>query len=115
MKVYEYKGCVTCKKALKWLDGKGIEYKKIPIRETPPTKTEIKKMVKHLGGDLKRLFNTSGTDYRSLKIKEKLPTMSEKEAIELLSQNGNLIKRPFIITTDWGTTGFKEDVWEEHL
>jgi Spx/MgsR family transcriptional regulator len=111
IKVYEYKGCGTCKKALKFLDTHHIEYKKIPIRETPPSKSELKKMLKSVG-ELKKLFNTSGQDYRQLNLKDKLPLLSEEEAITLLSQNGNLIKRPFVLDGTKGIVGFKEDPWK---
>ena len=48
-------------------------------------------------------------------IKSKLPDMSDKEVITLLSENGNLVKRPFVLGKDWGIVGFKEDVWNDHL
>lgn len=113
VKVYEYKGCGTCKKALKYLEENGIDYKKIAIRETPPSKAELKKMLKFMDGDLKKLFNTSGQDYRKLNIKDKLPKMSETQAIDLLSKNGNLIKRPFALSAQTGIVGFKTEVWDE--
>lgn len=113
LKIYEYKGCGTCKKALKFLDSKGVDYKKIPIRETPPTKAELKKMIKYMEGNIKKLFNTSGQDYRAMKIKEKIDDMTKDEAIDLLASNGNLIKRPFVLNSDWGVVGFKEDFWKE--
>ena len=68
MKVYEYKGCSTCRNALKFLDSKKISYQKIPIRETPPSITELKKALQHLKGDTKKLFNTSGQDYKALNL-----------------------------------------------
>lgn len=112
LKFYEYKNCSTCRKAQKWLENKGIEFKVIPIRETPPSKTELKKMLGLMEGDLKRLFNTSGQDYREMNLKEKLPKMTESKAFELLLKNGNLVKRPFLIGKNIGTVGFKEDFWK---
>ena len=112
LKIYEYKGCGTCKKALKFLDSKGVEYKKIAIRETPPSKAELKKMLKYMDSNIKKLFNTSGQDYRKMKIKDKIDSMTNDDAIDLLSKNGNLIKRPFALNSNWGVVGFKEDVWK---
>ena len=111
LKVYEYKGCGTCRKALKWLEAYGIPYKKIPIREQPPSKTELKRMLKIYEGNLRRLFNTSGGDYKELNLKDKLPALSETQAINLLAGNGNLIKRPFVLTKKNGVIGFKEEEW----
>lgn len=117
MKVYEYKACSTCQKALKFLDQKGVKYERLPIVDQPPTKAELKKMLGYLksdGGSFKNLFNTSGVQYRELGISEKIKAgMTEEEAIELLSKNGKLIKRPFLLTDKTGAVGFKEDVWKK--
>lgn len=113
MKIYCYSKCGTCKKALQYLDSKNIKYELLPIREKPPSKEEIKLMLNQYG--VKRLFNTSGRDYRELNIKEKLPKMSEEEVIKLLNKNGNLIKRPFLIDKNKLLIGFKEEEWETSL
>ncbi|MGZ3710533.1 MAG: arsenate reductase family protein [Bdellovibrionota bacterium] len=112
LKVYEYSGCSTCKKALKFLDSKGIAYDKIDITAQAPTKAELQAMAKERGS-LKPLFNTSGLVYRELKLGEKLPTMSEEKQIELLASNGRLVKRPFV--AGMGLVGFKEDEWKKRL
>ncbi len=116
MKVYEYKNCDTCRKALKFLDKKKIEFKSVAIVEQPPTQAELQAMLKHLGGDLKKLFNTSGQLYRELKISEKLPSMSESEALALLAKHGKLVKRPFVVSKDGPLfVGFKESEWDKAL
>lgn len=113
LKIYTYKNCGTCRKAVRWLDDKGISYREFPIREVPPSRAELKKMLKAMNGDIKKLFNTSGMDYRKLNMKELLPELSEKDALELLTTNGNLVKRPFVLGDGAATAGFKEETWEE--
>lgn len=118
LKVYEYAGCSTCKKALKFLENHKVPFTKIAIVEQPPTKVELENMlrlVKKNGGDLKKLFNTSGVLYKEMKISEKFAKMSEAEALDLLSQHGKLIKRPFVLGKDFGLLGFKEDEWKKYL
>ncbi len=115
LKFYAYKNCDTCRKAIKHLDEKGVGYELIPIREQPPTKAELKTMLANHDGNIRKLFNTSGGDYKDLNLKEKLPNMSKKDAIDLLSKNGNLIKRPFVIFGDRGLVGFKEKEWGERI
>ena len=115
LKIYEYKNCGTCKKALKFLGENKISYEKFPIRETPPSLSDIQKMLKYLDGDLKKLFNTSGLDYKAMNMKEKLPKLSEEAALKLLSQNGNLIKRPFVLANNDGWVGFQEEVWKKKV
>lgn len=111
--VYAYKNCSTCRNAKLWLEKKKIPFQEKAIRETPPTKTELKTMLAHLGGDLKKLFNTSGEDYRSLGLKDKLPKLSQDEAFDLLTKNGNLVKRPFVLGEKTGLVGFNEEVWKK--
>lgn len=115
LKVYQYKNCGTCRKALKFLDANNIEYKTIAVRETPPSKTELKKMLKFLDGEIKKMFNTSSKDYRENNIKEKLATLSKDDALDLLTQNGNLVKRPFVLSKNDGWVGFKEEIWQEKI
>jgi arsenate reductase len=114
-KVYIYQKCSTCRDAIKWLETHGIPYQTLAIRETPPTPAELKTALHLLGGDLKKLFNTSGMDYRALGMKDKLPTLTETEVFDLLSKNGNLVKRPFLIGNGKALTGFRPEVWEKTL
>ena len=109
--LYHYPKCSTCRKASKFLDAQNISYKKIDIVENPPSKIELKKMLAHLDGQTKRLFNTSGELYREMGLKDKVADMKDDEAIELLAQHGKLIKRPFLLGKDGGVVGFKEDEW----
>lgn len=113
LKIYGYKKCGTCRKALKWLEAHGVAYSEIAIRERPPAKAELRRMLVCLDGNVTKLFNISGNDYRALNLKDNLPKMSRAEALDLLSQNGNLVKRPFVIWKDTGTVGFEEEVWRE--
>jgi arsenate reductase (glutaredoxin) len=113
--VYLYQKCSTCRDAVKWLDERGVAHSSKAIRETPPSPAELKAALKLLGGDIRKLFNTSGIDYRALGLKDKLPTMSEAQCIDLLSQNGNLVKRPFVIGKGTALAGFKPEIWEKTL
>jgi arsenate reductase len=113
--VYTYKKCSTCRKAVKWLEAEEIAFQEKPIRETPPTKAELKRMLAAQEGNLKKLFNASGGDYREMKLGPKLESMPAAEAFALLNGNGNLVKRPFALTGDTGLVGFKEDIWAAAL
>ena len=113
LKVYGYNKCGTCRKAYKFLDENGIEYTKIPIREQPPAYSELEKMLEYMNGEIKKLFNTSGMDYRNGNYKEKIKIMTEHEALTELSANGNLIRRPFVLSENTGTVGFSQEKWEK--
>ncbi|MGC4017276.1 MAG: Spx/MgsR family RNA polymerase-binding regulatory protein [Luteolibacter sp.] len=113
LKVYLYKNCSTCRDAKKWLQARGIAFEEKAIRETPPTVAELAVVEGQLG--MQRLFNTSGGDYRELGLKDRLSSLSRDEAFALLAENGNLVKRPFVIGEGVALTGFKEAEWEKTL
>ena len=113
--VYVYQKCSTCRDALQWLDARGIPHQVKAIRETPPTPAELATALKAFSGDLRRIFNTSGIDYRALGLKDRLPAMTASEAFDLLSKNGNLVRRPFLIDGDKVLVGFKQADWENAL
>lgn len=115
LKIYQYEKCSTCVNALKFLDRHNIVYEKISIVDQPPSVADLRAMLKFLNGDLKRLFNTSGQVYREMKLGDKLPNMSEDEALTLLSKNGKLVKRPFVLAEKKGVVGFKEEEWKKVL
>ena len=67
-------------------------------------------------GSIRNLFNTSGIQYRELKIAEQFQNgLSETEAIKILSANGKLIKRPFLINEKFGLVGFKIETWAKRF
>lgn len=115
IKVYSYSGCGTCRKALKWLDARKAPYTLLPIRQTPPSKAELSHVLAAYGGEVRKLFNTSGLDYKALNMKEKLPKLSADKALSMLAKNGNLVKRPFVVTQKGGLVGFDEAVWAREL
>lgn len=113
--IYCYEKCSTCRDALKWLTSRGIAHQVKAIRETPPSAAELGMAFKSYGGDLRKIFNTSGMDYRALGLKDQLPKITEAQAFALLGSNGNLVKRPFLIGAGKVLVGFKEAEWQQAL
>ena len=111
----EYPKCSTCQKAKKWLDEHQISYEDRHIVENNPTFEELKGWYERSGLPLKKFFNTSGMLYKEMKLKDKLPEMSEEEQLKLLATNGMLVKRPLIVDGDRVLTGFKMAEWETLL
>ena len=104
-----YPKCTTCQKARKWLDDNNIEYEFRDIKLDNPTFDELTEWHKKSGLPLKKFFNTSGLLYKSLDLKNKLPTMSDDEMLKLLASDGMLVKRPLVIGDSLVLVGFKED------
>ena len=91
----EYPKCSTCQKAKKWLEENNIEFVDRHIIEETPTAEELTEWIKQSNQEIK-----------------KLPTLSDKEKIELLSSDGMLIKRPLLISKNQIFIGFKEEQWK---
>ena len=112
MKVYCYSKCGTCKKALKWLDERSIEYEKADIKEDHPDEALIRQLHLKSGLPLKRFYNTSGKIYKDLGLSKKIPEMTDDEQYKLLASDGMLVKRPLVVGDDYVLVGFKEEEWE---
>ena len=110
-----YPKCTTCQKAKKWLDDNGIEYELWDIKLDNPTLEEFTEWYKNSGLPLKKFFNTSGLLYKSLELKDKLPTMTEDEMLNLLATDGMLVKRPIFVGDDFVFVGFKEAEWKNKV
>lgn len=108
-----YPKCSTCKKAENWLKENEISYELRNIKENRPSKEELEAWHKKSGLELKRFFNTSGMLYREMQLKDKLPSMSDEEKLELLATEGMLVKRPILVTEDKVFVGFKEKEWQD--
>ena len=110
-----YPKCTTCQKAKSWLDDNKIEYELRDIKADNPSLEELSAWYNASGLPLKKFFNTSGLLYKSMELKDKLPTMTEDDQLKLLATDGMLVKRPLIIGKDFVLIGFKESEWAEIL
>lgn len=111
----EYPKCTTCKKAKAWLEAQGLPFDDRNIKEQRPTGEELRRWHTLSGLPLRKLFNTSGLQYKALGLKDKLPTMSEAEQYTLLASDGMLVKRPVLVDGDTVFFGFKQADWEDRF
>ena len=115
MLVLCYPKCTTCQKAKAYLEARGILCEQRDIKEENPSLEELTVWWQRSGLPLKKFFNTSGLQYKALKLKEKLPTMSEAEQLALLATDGMLVKRPLLVSEEFVLTGFRQAEWDEKL
>jgi arsenate reductase len=108
-KFYHYSKCSTCRNAQKWLESRKNNLESVDITTNPPSKNELKQILKTSGKKITDLLNKSGEQYRLLNMKEKVKTLSEEQLLEMLSKNGRLIKRPLVFEGSKATIGFKEE------
>ncbi|MFM0774144.1 arsenate reductase family protein [Streptococcus suis] len=94
---YEYPKCSTCRAAKAELNSLGLEFEAIDIKSTPPSAEELKAWMEATGLELKKYFNTSGNSYRELGLKDKFDSLTVDQALDLLANDGMLIKRPLLL------------------
>ena len=102
-----YDKCGTCKKAEKYLLDKGYTLEKRDIKTAKPSLEELTAWYRASGLPLKRFYNTSGKLDKELNLKDKIPTTTEQEQLELLASDGMLVKRPILVKGDAVLIGFK--------
>jgi arsenate reductase len=114
-KVYQYPKCSTCRKALQWLDRRGVAYDKTDLVASPPSATALRDLHRRSGLPVSKFFNTSGESYRQGKWKDRLPDLSDAEALAALARDGKLIKRPIVDTGKEVLVGFDEAAYARTL
>ena len=95
---YSYPKCSTCRKAKKWLDQNIINYKFVDIVKEPPLNKFLELALINYSLDKKRLFNIRGKSFKSIDFD--VLDLTNKEMIELLSNDWKLIKRPFVVINE---------------
>ncbi|MEZ5758499.1 MAG: arsenate reductase [Emcibacteraceae bacterium] len=105
IKIFGIKNCDTMKKAMKWLDSKGIDYLFHDYRKDGVDEELIRHLVSECGLDV--VLNKKGTTWRKLpeSVKEAL---DEQGTINLLCENEAMIKRPVFDLGDKCIIGFSK-------
>jgi len=112
IKIYGIKNCDSVKKAIKFLKENELEYSLQDFKTDPVDNTKVSTWAKSV--EMKQLFNTRGTTYRTLKLKEL--DLNDEQKLQWLSKENMLIKRPVIeYSQDKVLVGFNEDQYKEAL
>ena len=110
---FSYSKCSTCRKAIKWLKSKNLEFHLIDIVKKPPLINYLNLALEQYFDDKKRIFNTRGKAFKNLNLD--IYGLSREEIIQLLLSDGKLIKRPFLIFEEKIILGFNETEYSNHL
>ena len=112
--IYSYIKCSTCRKALKWLDQKGFEYQLIEIVKETPSAKYLNLALKEYSSEKRKIFNTRGKSFQLIDFD--IQDSSNEEIIRLLSSDGKLIKRPFLVYEEKIIIlGFNENEYTNHF
>jgi len=110
MTMYGIKTCSTVGKARKFMRENGIEFDFVDYKVESVDEEKIREWLKQI--DMKLLFNTRGTKYRDLKLKEL--NLDDNGKIEWMAKENYLIKRPVIEYDDGKVVvAYDEEVYKE--
>lgn len=112
MIVYGIRNCDTTRKALKWLDEQGHDYRFHDYRRDGVPETSLRDWVTRLGWET--VINKRGTTWRNLDETTRA-NMDAESAVEAALHEPALIKRPVLENGDTLLVGFKADEWQNHL
>ena len=111
---YSYLKCSTCRKASKWLDKENFAYQLIDIVNEPPLLKYLNLALEQYSLDLKKIFNTKGKAFKSINLD--IYSLSRDQIIQLLTSDGKLIKRPFLVYEEKKVIlGFNEIEYAKHF
>jgi len=110
VQIYGIKNCDTMKKALRWLDKRGISYDFHNYKKQGADAAVLQAAFAAHGWQ--NIINRRGTSWRALpdEIKD---TMNEKTALEQALQNPSLIRRPLLVLGGNIYLGFTEDDYRQ--
>ena len=112
--IYSYPKCSTCRKALNWLDEKGFEYQLIDIVKETPSVKYLNIALKEYSSEKRKIFNTRGKSFKTINFD--IQYSSNEEINQLLTSDGKLIKRPFLVYEEKNIIlGFNETEYTNHL
>ena len=86
--------CSKSRNAAALLEEKGVEAEVVKYLDTPPSKEEIKELLKMLGITARELMRTKEAIYKELGLKD---VDDEEKLIEAMAENPKLIERPIVI------------------
>ena len=108
--LYGIKNCDTVKKARKWLDDNGVEYRFHDFRSDGMDGVPLQQWIDEFGWQ--EVLNRRSTSWRALSEAQKA-AMDDTAAVAIAQETPTLIKRPVTVGAAGVQFGFKESAMAE--
>jgi arsenate reductase len=108
--IYGIKNCDTMKKAMRWLDEHGVDYRFHDYRKEGLDAKLLKAWEKEIGWET--LLNRRGMLWRKLPESSR-DNIDRQSALQIMEENPGIIKRPLLDLGDRRVVGFKPETYEQ--
>ena len=92
-----------------YLEGKGVTLIKHDLAKDPPSRELLERLLAQ--GPLEEFVNTRSPAYRERGLD--VTTMTTAEAIDLMMEEPNLIRRPLLLRGEKAVFGYKPERYDE--
>ncbi len=96
VKIYHNPACGTSRTVMGLLREKGIEPEVVEYLKTPPSRDEMKKLLKDLGMTPREILRRKGTLFDELSLGN--PALTDDQLLDALGQHPILMERPIVVT-----------------
>lgn len=110
--LYGIKNCDSVKKARRWLDDKGIEFRFHDFREDGLEQAQVAAWLDELGWET--LLNKRSSSWKALDQATR-DSMDQNKALSAIMQQPTLIKRPLLDTGKARSCGFSAERYQQLL
>jgi Spx/MgsR family transcriptional regulator len=111
--VYGIRNCNTVKKALAWLDARGVDYRFHDLKRQGLPPELLDDWIARLGWEA--LINRRGQTWRRLDARQR-ENLDADGARRVMLENPSIIRRPLLLTEDGNLhLGFSDAVYERLL
>jgi arsenate reductase len=94
VKIYVKPTCTTCRKALRILKDRGVDFEVIDYYRKPLTVEKLRQLLKKLGLSPGEILRKSGEMYKRLGLSK--GDLSDSEVLDLMLEYPDLIQRPIV-------------------
>ena len=108
--LYGIRNCDTVRKARRWLDDHGVDYRFHDLRSDGLDRKTLQAWEKQLGWE--QLLNRRGTTWRKLPQKTR-DGIDRTQAVAVMLEQPAIIKRPVLALDGHFHVGFSTDSWQE--
>ena len=94
--IYHNPACGTSRNALAMIRAAGVEPTVVEYLKEPPTRDELRDLVRRMGVPLRDVLRRKGTPYDALGLDD--PALSDDRLLDAMLAHPVLINRPFVFT-----------------